>query len=194
MTPQRFQKLQSVINHRQSNLAVVLENVYNPNNVSAVMRTCDAVGVQDIYVINEKTPPVKSWGRRSNAGTAGWVDVFQYDDAESLIKEIRSKYQFVYASNLKPGSVPVFELDLTTSIALVFGNEQYGISEKLSSAADINFIIPQVGMNPSLNISVACAVTLYESFRQRTLAGAFDRANPDAEQVNNLSRRWGVSD
>ncbi len=157
------------------------------------MRTCDAVGIQDIYVINDKTPPVKSWGRRSNAGTAGWVDVFQYENVETLIGEVRSKHQLIYASNLKSGSVPVYDLDLTASIAFIFGNEQDGISGKLSSLADINFIIPQVGMNPSLNISVACAVTLYESFRQRMLKGAYVGVNPDVNQVTNLSRRWGIA-
>ncbi len=81
MTPERKQRLISVLNKRQGNITVVLENVFDPHNISAVMRTCDAVGLQDIYILNTKIPLHKKWGAKSSSSAAKWLTVHQYDDA-----------------------------------------------------------------------------------------------------------------
>jgi tRNA (guanosine-2'-O-)-methyltransferase len=86
------------------------------------------------------------------------------------------RYGAIYVTQLAEESVPLYELNLTGSAALVFGNEKDGVSEQAAALADRKFIIPQVGMIQSLNISVACAVTLYECYRQRKLLGLYDRA------------------
>src|SRR5436853_7892026 len=80
MTPQRFQRLTSVLNKRQPNLTVVLENVFDPHNVSAVMRTCDAVGIQDVFILNNRIPPHKKWGYRSSSTAAEWLTIQQFTD------------------------------------------------------------------------------------------------------------------
>ncbi|MBK5272241.1 MAG: RNA methyltransferase, partial [Bacteroidia bacterium] len=174
MTPERKEKLVSVLNKRQHDITVVLENVFDPHNISAVMRTCDAVGVQDIYILNTKIPPHKKWGAKSSSSAAKWLTIHQYDNAEECFSSLRKRYSTILTTHLSTDAVSLHEVDLTRSIALVFGNEHSGVSDEIRALADGNFIIPQVGIIRSLNISVACAVTLYEAFRQKTMAGHYD--------------------
>ncbi|RYZ52054.1 MAG: RNA methyltransferase [Chitinophagaceae bacterium] len=194
MTPQRLQRIQSVLAHRQRNLTVVLENVFDPHNVSAVMRSCDAVGVQEIYVLNTKIPRHKKWGPRSSSSAAKWVTVHQFEDLEACLAAIREKYSALLTTHLSTDAVSLYEMDLTSSVALVFGNEHGGVSEALREKADGNFIIPQVGMIRSLNISVACAVTLYEAYRQKMAAGQYAAQSLSADAYNTLLNQWGNYD
>ena len=81
MTPERQEKLMSVLDKRQDNITIVLENVFDPHNISAVMRTCDAVGIQDIYILNTKIPRHKKWGFKSSSSAKKWLTVHQYENA-----------------------------------------------------------------------------------------------------------------
>lgn len=192
MTPQRYNRLTSVLNHRQPDLTVVLENVFDPHNVSAVMRTCDAVGIQDIYILNDRIPPHKKWGYRSSSTAAEWLTVHQFTDAETCFKEIRKKYQKIYTSHLNGNSAEVYKMDLTKSIALVFGNETFGVSNEIRKYSDGDFIIPQVGIIKSLNVSVACAVTLYEAFRQKNDKGHYNDIRLPPQDMLKLKEKWGM--
>jgi tRNA (guanosine-2'-O-)-methyltransferase len=194
MTPQRYNRLTSVLNHRQPDLTVVLENVFDPHNVSAVMRTCDAVGIQDIYILNDRIPPHKKWGYRSSSTAAEWLSVHQFTDAESCFGEVRKKYKKVYTSHLGENSQDLYQIDFTESMALVFGNETFGVSENLRKYSDGDFIIPQVGIIKSLNISVACAVTLYEAFRQKKQKGHYEENRLPETDLISLKKKWGIVD
>lgn len=193
MTPERKEKLLTVLGKRQTGLTVVLENVFDPHNISAVMRTCDAVGVQDIYILNTRIPRHKKWGARSSSSAAKWLTIHQYDDSKACFRDLREKYDAVYTTHLSTGAKGLYELDLTGSVALVFGNEHSGVSEECREMADGNFIIPQVGIIRSLNISVACAVTLYEAYRQKSLAGHYTRYNLDHAMKQDLLRQWDLA-
>ena len=190
MTPERSRKLTTVLQHRQSNLAVVMENVNDPHNISAVMRTCDAAGVQDVYILNTKIPRHKKWGRRSSSSAAKWITVHQYTDTDDCFKVLRKNYEKIYATYFSPGAISLHDMDLTQSIALVFGNEHSGVSEEVSKLADANFIIPQVGIIQSLNISVACAVSIYEAFRQKKIAGHYNTPSLSQQRMNELMTQW----
>lgn len=192
MTPDRQQRIESVLSKRQGNITVVLENVFDPHNISAVMRSCDAVGIQEIYVLNTKIPLHKKWGARSSSSAAKWLTVHQFDDVTACFQQLRSRYDRILTTHLASDSVSLYEIDLTGKIALVFGNEHSGVSEEIRERADGNFIIPQVGMIRSLNISVACAVTVYEAFRQKTLAGHYEKQQLSGEDFKNLSNQWGL--
>lgn len=191
MTEERRQKLERVISHRQPGLGIVLENVFDPHNISAVMRSCDAVGIQDVFILNTKIPRHKKWGAKSSSGAAKWLSVRQFDDVEACFKELRFRYEVILTTHLSSGAVELYSVDLTRNIALVFGNEHSGVSEEIIGLADGNFIIPQVGIIRSLNISVACAVSIYEAYRQRNLKGFY---NADANTLyhNNLRKEWGT--
>lgn len=191
MTPERKQRLTAVLNKRQGNLAVVLENVFDPHNISAVMRTCDAVGVQDVFILNTKIPRHKKWGAKSSSSAAKWMTIHQYDNAEECFTVLRSRYQKILTTHLSSDAVSLYDIDFTGSIALVFGNEHSGVSDEIRELADGNFIIPQTGIIQSLNISVACAVTLYEAFRQKTLAGHYEQPGLSEKQYNSLLKEWG---
>ncbi|MFM2138430.1 MAG: hypothetical protein RJA57_737 [Bacteroidota bacterium] len=194
VTPERLHRLTNVLNKRQGDLTLVLENVFDPHNISAVMRTADAVGVQDIYILNTRIPRHKKWGARSSSSAAKWLTVHQYDDAAACFRALRERYETVLTTHLSSDAVGLHAIDLTRSIALVFGNEHSGVSDEIRALADGNFIIPQVGIIRSLNISVACAVTLYEAFRQKQAAGHYDRPGLSPVRFKSLLSEWGMLD
>jgi tRNA (guanosine-2'-O-)-methyltransferase len=193
MTPERSEKLLTVLSRRQSGLAIVMENVHDPHNISAVMRTCDAVGIQDIYILNTKIQKHKKFGPRSSSSAAKWLTVHQYDDAAACFKELRQHYDKVLTTHLGAGSISLYEIDLTQRIALIFGNEHEGVTEEIRAMADGNFLVPQMGIIQSLNISVACAVSIYEALRQRTVAGKYEQPSLPQERRDKLMKEWGVS-
>ena len=194
MTPERREKLQTVLSKRQDDITIVLENVFDPHNISAVMRTCDAVGVQELYVLNTKIPRHKKWGAKSSSSAAKWLTVNQFENAEECFSELRKKYSKILTTHLSGDAVNLYEIDLTQPVALVFGNEHSGVSEEIRKLADGNFIIPQSGIIRSLNISVACAVTLYEAYRQKDLAGHYDKAKLNRKVLKELMDKWGYEE
>ena len=194
MTLQRKEKLVSVLNKRQNDITVVLENVFDPHNISAVMRTCEAVGVQEIYILNTKIPPHKKWGAKSSSSAAKWLTIHQYENASACFLSLRERYSTILTTHLSSDAVSLHNINLTKSIALVFGNEHDGVSEEIRNLADGNFVIPQVGIIQSLNISVACAVSLYEAFRQKTLAGHYDKPKLKDIEIKDLLNEWGMKE
>ncbi|MBL0270841.1 MAG: RNA methyltransferase [Chitinophagaceae bacterium] len=190
MTPERKQRLTSVLDKRQGNITIVLENVFDPHNISAVMRTADAIGLQDIYILNNKIPRHKKWGARSSSSAAKWLSIHQFTDAAECFSSLRERYSTILTTHLSSDAIGLHEIDFTQNIALVFGNEHSGVSDEIRAMADGNFIIPQVGIIKSLNISVACAVTLYEAFRQKTLAGHYNQPGLDPVRYEALMKKW----
>ena len=194
MTPERKQRLTSVLNKRQGDITLVLENVFDPHNISAVMRTADAVGLQDIYILNTKIPRHKKWGAKSSSSADKWLTIHQFENAEECFSSLRKSYSKILTTHLSSDAVDLYDIDMTQPIALVFGNEHSGVSDEIRALADGNFIIPQVGIIQSLNISVACAVTLYEALRQRTNAGQYNQPGLDNVRYNELLKEWGFKD
>jgi tRNA (guanosine-2'-O-)-methyltransferase len=191
MTPQRDARLTSVLDKRQDDITVVLENVFDPHNVSAVMRTCDSVGIQEIFILNTRIGPHKKWGKKSSSSASKWLTVHQFTETEACFAALRERYDIILATHLSSGASSLYELDLTGKTALVFGNEHDGMSAEALALSDGNFIIPQVGIIRSLNISVACAVSIYEAFRQKSAAGHFDRPKLRGEYLEQLRTQWG---
>ena len=107
---------------------------------------------------------------------------------------LRQKYDKIFTTHLAADSVGLYEIDFTGSVALVFGNEHEGVSDEIRGQADGNFIIPQVGIIKSLNISVACAVSIYEALRQRTIAGCYEKRNLPDGQFEELLEKWGFEE
>jgi len=194
MTPERKQRLIGVLQRRQNDLTVVLENVLDPHNISAVMRTCDAVGIQEIFILNNNIPRHSKFGKRSSSSAAKWLTIHQFTNAEECFETVRKKYSTILTTSLTDHAISLHEIDFTKSLALVFGNEHDGVSEEIRKFADGNFVIPQVGIIQSLNISVACAVTLYEAYRQKNLAGHYEKQSLGDDQMKELLKKWMVDD
>jgi len=193
MTEDRTEKLLYVLSKRQAGLTVVMENVDDPHNISAVMRTCEAVGIQDVYVLTTKIHPHKKFGPRSSSSAAKWLTIHQYTDAKECFAELRKHFSQILTTHLAADSVGLHEIDFTKTTALIFGNEHDGVSEEIRSLADGNFIIPQMGIIQSLNISVACAVSIYEAMRQKTVAGHYKEPSLPVERREALMNEWGIS-
>ena len=191
MTPERRDKLLNVLSKRQANLTVVLENVQDPHNASAVMRTCDAVGIQEVYILTTKIPRHKKWGYRSSSSALKWLTIHEFDNLEECVAALRKKFSTILTTHLSSDAVSLHDINFTDSIALVFGNEHAGVTEEFRALADGNFIIPQMGIIQSLNISVACAVSIYEAMRQKMNAGHYNQASLPKEQMDTLLTQWG---
>lgn len=189
ISEERTEKIQNLVSKRQ-NLTVVLENVHDPHNIGAVMRSCDAVGIREIYILytdNSYNLLHQRIGKNASSGAQKWVEAHYFGDLHECFDAVRAKYNLILGTHLSEDSRSLHRLDLTQSVALMFGNEKSGITSEALELLDGNYIIPQYGMVQSLNISVACSVSLFEAARQRAEKGMYDEnfipGNPDHEQL-----------
>jgi tRNA (guanosine-2'-O-)-methyltransferase len=147
---------------RTKHLTVVLENIHQEHNASAVLRSCDCFGIQDLHVI-EKNNQYKVQ-RDIALGAGRWVDLYNFDKGENpsldCIKKLKEKGYKIVATTPHTNDVTINELDLSQPIALVFGTEHTGISEEIIAEADEFVKIPMYGFSESFNISVSVAITL----------------------------------
>ncbi|MDQ3071917.1 MAG: RNA methyltransferase [Bacteroidota bacterium] len=189
-TPTRKEKIEKVLSQRQPDLTVVMENIHDPHNISAVLRTCDAVGIIDVHIVNTISPHLGKLGKKSSASAKKWVNTIYHNGISECYDSLKKQGYNIYATHLSQNSSTLYDLNLVQPVALVFGNEHSGVSEEAWQKADGNFIIPMVGMIPSLNISVACAVSLYEAFRQRIKAGKYQAPALMLQKRESLLEEW----
>jgi tRNA (guanosine-2'-O-)-methyltransferase len=185
----RQQKILSVIKYRQFTLRVVLENIHDPHNVSAIFRTCDAAGVPLVSLIYNKESFPKI-GKKSSASAFKWVEKEKFKSVEDCYGKLRSEGFEILASSISEDSVNLFDLDLTRKVAFVFGNEHRGVSEEAEKFADKKFLIPMSGMVQSLNVSVAAGIVLFEAFRQRKETGLYGINKENSEEILKMIRKW----
>ena len=185
----RTAKLNEVLRRRQPDLSVVIENVHDPHNVSAMLRSCDAAGVLQVQLLytSEKLPAI---GKKSSASASKWIDRRPFHSAEECYGTLRKEGFTILATHLGTDSVSLYDLDLTKKVALVFGNEHRGVTDEFAAMADQNFQIPMLGMIQSLNVSVACAIALFEAVRQRTAKGIYDKPRLGEEEMRKLLDQW----
>ncbi len=189
-TEERIVKLKKVLEKRQLDLTVVAENINDPHNLSAMLRSCDAVGLQRVYVVYSNGQTAPQLGEQSSASARKWVETIKYDNIELCYKHLRENGFSIFTTKLESDSLSLYDMDLTKKIALVFGNEHSGVSDEAVQLADGNFLIPQIGMIQSLNISVACAVSLYEAFRQRLSKNMFQEPQINGLELEKCLENW----
>ena len=189
ITERRLARMRGTLARRQPDLAVVVENIHDAHNVSAMLRSCDAVGAATahlVYTVEEA--PVIAGG--VSASAQRWLDLRRHDSIEACYTVLRRDGLRIYATTLGEFSHDLYDLDLTKPVAFVFGNEVRGVSTEAAAAADGTVFIPMMGMVESLNVSVACAVALYEALRQRKQAGRYDRQTWAGEEIDSRLRAW----
>lgn len=191
MTPERRKKIEKILNHRQNDLTIILENVFDPHNVSAVLRTCEAVGIMEVFLVNTMKPNHHRFEFYAAASATKWLIIHRFDNLQECIKEVRTRYQHLWCTHLSQDAKSLYQLPLTQPTALVFGNEKNGISAEMLNLCDGNFVIPQVGIIQSLNISVACAVSVYEAYRQKESAGHYQTKKISDQNELQLLKQWG---
>ena len=190
-TSRRAERIQAVLNRRQPDLTVVIENVHDPHNIGAVLRSCDAVGVLHVHTIySVEQRPDRAYARSSSGSARKWIDVTHHDSIDACYELLRGQGVSILVAALSDDSSGLYELNFTVPVALVFGNEHRGLSDEALDGADGSFVIPMVGMVESLNISVACAVSLYEAMRQRRQAGMYDEPRLGPQEIDRLGKEW----
>jgi tRNA (guanosine-2'-O-)-methyltransferase len=185
----RLERIRRVLARRQPGLTVVMENIHDPHNVSAVLRTCDAVGVKQVELLytQEKFPRI---GKKSSSSANKWIERRKHISVDSCFATLKSEGFVVLATCVGGGTRSLYDIDLTRKTAFVFGNEHRGVSPESARAADLQVEIPMMGMIESLNVSVAAAVCLYEALRQRLEAGMFDDPQLSEEDLHSLYETW----
>ena len=174
MTLRRYHRIERVLRYRQPDLTLLAENVHKPHNLSAMLRTADAVGVERVHATHP-TGGVPTYAATS-ASAERWVELIVHDDLAHALGAIRGAGMQVIAAHFASDAVDFRTVDYTQPTCVIFGNERDGVSAEAAAAADRRIVIPMLGMVPSLNVSVATAVVMFEAQRQRERVGLYATA------------------
>jgi len=188
-TEKRIKKIRAVVVKRQPSLKIVLENIHDPHNVSAILRTCDAAGIPKVSLLYNIEPFPKI-GKKSSASAFKWIEREKFKTVAECYTQLRSEGYKIYASSISEGAKDLYEIDFTEKSAIVMGNEHRGVSKEAEDLADKKFYIPMYGMVQSLNVSVSAAITIYEALRQRTAKGMYDKSELNVEQIEEWINKW----
>ena len=174
MNAQRFARIREMLAARQHDLTVCMEQVHKPHNVSAVIRTADAVGVHEVHAVwpSSRMRTMAS----AAAGSNSWVQVKTHPTIADAVHQLKDQGMQILATHLSDKAVDFREIDYTRPTCILMGQEKTGITQQALALADQDIIIPMIGMVQSLNVSVASALILYEAQRQRQNAGMYSRS------------------
>ena len=192
MTPERFAKLKQALARRQPDLTVLADGVHKPHNVSAILRTCDAIGIHRLHAISPDGAIRRH--HMMAGGSRRWVEVVTHSSVADAATGLRAAGWQLAAAHAEHGARDYRDVDYTQRIAVIFGAELYGPSEQALEHADLSIRIPMHGLVESLNVSVAAAVILFEAERQRREAGLYDRSRLDPEEFESTLFEWAYPD
>ena len=189
MTPERYNKFRKILDRRQPDLSVLTDQVHKQHNLSALIRTCDAVGIHEIHL----TQPKRGVRRHKyhSKGSSQWVDMRSHSSIEAGASYLKRKGFKLYAAHFSERSVPYYQVDFTIPSAIILGAEKDGVSPEGAELADEHIIIPMNGMVSSLNVSVAAAVILIEAQRQREMKDMYSSCRLSKDIFNKTLFRWG---
>lgn len=188
MTPERYRKLKQVLAARQPDLTVLMENVHKSHNISAVLRTCDAVGVLEAHAVSHEGEIPRH--HMVSGGTRKYVRMRLHDDVREACHALRSTGHQVMAAHLSERAIDYREVDYTRPTALLMGSELWGVSKAAAETADHHVVIPMCGVVASLNVSVAAALLLYEARRQREAAGLYGHCRLPKQEFTKILFEW----
>ena len=184
VTPSKQARMAEVIRHRTSYVRVVLEDIYQPHNASAVMRSCECFGIQHLHVIENRY--TYTLNRDVAMGSSNWIQLHRHreegrDNTRDCLEAMRGRGYRIAATSLDPSSIPLHQLPLDKPLSLWFGTEEHGLSAQLLEQADLHVHIPMTGFTQSLNISVSAAICLH-SLRSRLADAKVDPGLTPVEQ------------
>jgi len=191
VTPEKLARMSDVIRHRTSHVRIVLEDIFQPHNASAVMRSCECFGIQHLHGIENQNEYVLN--REVAMGSSKWIFLHRHrqkdaDNTRTCMDELRSMGYKIVATSLDPSSVPLSELPLEEKTSLWFGTEEHGLSARVLDEADAHVHIPMLGFTQSFNISVSAAICLYE-IRNRLKQQGIPHVLTDQER-RDVYRLW----
>tara|TARA_B100001540_G_scaffold29016_1_gene24815 strand:+ start:331 stop:924 length:594 start_codon:yes stop_codon:yes gene_type:complete len=189
---ERIERLRKVLQNRQLDLKVILEDIHDPHNVSAIYRSCEAAGVMDIILlyINEEFPDFKF---KSSASACKWIDIHKYSNPQEIIPKLKDQGYQVYSLVLDENAKTIYDVDWTKPSTIIIGNEHRGVSSGVQKISTQNLYIPMKGIIESLNVSVATAVTLYEAFRQREISQKYPNKSIDSKWLEKKLSNWIIN-
>ncbi len=175
---------------RQRDLTLVMDNIWDPHNVSAILRSCDAFGLfrVHLYYTTEKWPEL---GTKSSASAKKWMGRERHTDGAAMLAGFAAAGTQVIRTGFSETARPLFDFDFTRPTAVILSNEHRGASPELVEQVGQELYIPMQGMVQSLNVSVAAAVILYEAFSQRRRAGLLETPAFSEQELEALEREWG---
>jgi tRNA (guanosine-2'-O-)-methyltransferase len=164
LTEKRKDVIQRVLSQRTRHVALVLENIVQPHNMSAVVRTCECYGVQNLYIVDDQN--LFEVNKRVLKGSNKWIDIVRYKAKErnnttNCLQDLKRAGYQILVTHPDAEGISIEEVDVTQKIALVMGNESIGVSDEALQLADQKVYIPMVGFTESMNISVSAAICLH---------------------------------
>jgi tRNA (guanosine-2'-O-)-methyltransferase len=188
VTTARYSKVIEVLNQRQPDLAVVTDSVHKGKNLSAIIRTCDAVGVLDLYSVSQNDFFGAHTG--TTVGAHKWLNISLCKTISEPLKNLKSSGHQVVAADVTPTSKDYRDVDFTLPTVLIMGAEIEGISQEAQPYIDHSITVPMMGMVESFNVSVAAAIILSEARQQRENSGFYNSRRLDSKTFNKLLFEW----
>ncbi|EAZ92497.1 tRNA (guanosine(18)-2'-O)-methyltransferase TrmH [Crocosphaera chwakensis] len=188
LLPRRYHRIRQVLEKRQPDLTILTEDVHKPHNLSAIIRTCDAVGILDVHCINT-TDEFPTFSQVSQ-GSDKWVFLHSHPNIKTGINHLKRQNFNIYAAHFTDQSLDYREIDYTQPTAILLGAEKWGVSEEAANLVDGHIIVPMLGMVQSLNVSVAAAVILFEAQRQRLAQKMYDTSRLDLDRYHKILFEW----
>lgn len=187
-TAERARRVLHVLRCRQPDLTVLAEDVHKPHNLSAMLRSCDAVGIGAVHAVRP-TGGVPTFSATS-ASAEKWVRLVVHERLADAVDALRDEGLQLLAAHFSDRAVDYRDVDYVRPTAVVFGNERDGVSEQAAARADRHVVVPMLGMVRSLNVSVATAVILFEAQRQRREAGLYEAPRLPEAELRTQAYRW----
>lgn len=194
-TEDRLARIDDSLSHKQPTLQVMLDNVHSSQNLSAIIRSADAVGVLDIYYSTKANESLRIH-KTITQGAHRWTHRYRMKDADKVafLKQKKKQGFQIVVTHLEERAVSFREIDYTKPTLLVMGNEKEGVSPEVIAEATDVIVIPMQGMVQSLNVSVATALILYEAQRQLENAGKYNTAQISLEKREEIKAAWVYRD
>jgi len=184
----RNSKIQTLLDRRQKDITVFMDEVHKPHNLAAIVRTCDAIGIGEVHAVYPQSVIRECHG--TAMGSNRWVTTHTHPNLEAGIAPLKAKDMQVLAAHFSELAVDFREIDYTRPSVILVGSEKFGVSQEAAEMADEHILIPMLGMVQSLNVSVATAIILYEAQRQREAAGLYQQRQIDHAICEELRFKW----
>jgi len=179
--PRRIERMDAILDRRTRRLSVLFEDVYHPHNASAVIRSTECFGVQDVHVVEDahRFRPSRDVVR----GAGRWVTLHRHRNLEQALADLRGRGYRVAATSVQPGSIDLDDAPVDQPLVLCFGTEEVGLSPGALEAADLHLHVPMAGFTESLNVSVTAALCLRELTRRVRLTDGWQLAAAERDEL-----------
>ena len=184
----RNDRIIKLLNLRQTDITVFMDEVHKPHNLAAIVRTCDAIGIGEVHAVYPESELRNCHG--TAMGSNRWVYTHIHTDLSTGLGQMHAEKKQILAAHFSNRAIDFRQIDYTKPTAILVGSEKFGVSDQAAEMADEHILIPMLGMVQSLNVSVATAIILYEAQRQREVAGFYNKRQLDDALCENLRFEW----